>query len=129
MDERKHGSIKTQWAYMEQKTKFQLQEPTDTELAQVNPMAILSGYKLKSNIRFGKSKSAQNYFVEMTPKQRTMISLKIEVVVGKNTGNLVSIKMNLKTVLRCFPTLSNYQKGIKVTGRHLCFLTKINSKA
>jgi len=106
---------KTQWAYMEQNNEVSITEPTDTELAQVNPMAILSGYKLKSNIRFGKSKSAQNYFVEMTPKQKNNDFTKIKVVVGKNTGHLVSIKMNLKNGSSMSLTLSNYQKGIKVT--------------
>ena len=112
---------KTQWAYMEQNNEVSITEPTDTELAQVNPMAILSGYKLKSNIRFGKSKSAQNYFVEMTPKQKNNDFTKIEVVVGKNTGNLVSIKMNLKNGSTMFLTLSNYQKGIKVTNDTFVF--------
>ena len=51
----------------------------------------------------------------MTPKQKNNDFTKIEVVVGKNTGNLVSIKMNLKNGSTMFLTLSNYQKGIKVT--------------
>jgi len=38
---------KTQWAYMAQNNEVSITEPTEKELAETNPMAILSGYKTK----------------------------------------------------------------------------------
>ena len=43
---------KTQWAYMVQNNEVSITEPTAQEVASINPMAILSGYKAKSVVRF-----------------------------------------------------------------------------
>lgn len=106
---------KTQWAYMEQSNEVSITEPTETELAQTNPMAILLGYKTKCIVRFSKTKSAQNHIVEMIPKLKTNDFIKIEVQVNKNSGNLVSIKLTDKKYTSTLLTLSNYQKGVKIT--------------
>lgn len=105
---------KTQWAYMAQNNEVSITEPTEKELAETNPMAILSGYKTKTVIRFSKTKSTQNYVVEMIPKVKNNDFTKIEVQVNKTTGNLVSIKLSAKNGSATLLTLTNYQKGIKV---------------
>lgn len=106
---------KTQWAYMEQSNEVSITEPTESELAQTNPMAILLGYKAKCIVRFSKTKSSQNHIVEMIPKLKNSDFIKIEVQVNKNSGNLVSIKLTDKKYTSTLLTLTNYQKGVKLS--------------
>lgn len=106
---------KTQWAYMEQSNEVSITEPTEAELAQTNPMAILLGYKAKCIVRFSKTKSSQNHIVEMIPKLKNSDFIKIEVQVNKNSGNLVSIKLTDKKNTSTLLTLTNYHKGVKLS--------------
>ena len=43
---------KTQWAYVAKNNEVSITEPSEKELSETNPMAILSGFKAKSIIRF-----------------------------------------------------------------------------
>lgn len=106
---------KTQWAYMEENNEVSITEPSETELAQTNPMAILLGYKSKSIVRFSKTKSTQNYIIDMIPKVKNNDFVKIEVQVNKTSGNLVSIKLTDKKNTITLLSLTNYQKGIKIS--------------
>jgi len=104
---------KTQWALMLQNNEVSITEPTVAEIAEINPMAILSGFKAKSNLKFSKLKSVKNHIVELTPKQKANDFTKIEVQIEKNTGNLKSMKLftkNGSTLL----TLNNYKSGLKI---------------
>lgn len=112
---------KTQWAYIPQNNEVSITEPTEKELSETNPMAILSGYKAKSNIRFSKTKSAQNYCIEMIPKIASSEISKIEVQVNKSTQNLFLIKLINKNGSTTLLTLSNFQKGIKVPDSFFVF--------
>src|ERR1035437_2229329 len=51
---------KTQWAYVAQTNEVSITEPSEKELAETNPMAILSGYKSKCTIKFSTQKSARS---------------------------------------------------------------------
>ncbi len=114
---------KTQWSYVPQNNEVSVTEPTEKELSETNPMAILSGFKSKCIIRFSsKIKSEQNYCIEMTPKIKNDIS-NIEVQVNKSTGNLFSIKLKNKNGSTSLLTLSNFQKGINVTDNIFIFNT------
>jgi len=107
---------KTQWAYVPQNNEVSITEPSDQELAETNPMAILSGYKSKCNIRFSsRIKSAQNYCIEMIPKTKNQSVAKIDVQVNKTNKNLFSIKLTNKNGSTSLLTLSNFQKGVKVS--------------
>lgn len=112
---------KTQWAYIPQNNEVSITEPTEKELSETNPMAILSGYKAKSIIRFNKTKSAQNYCIEMIPKVKSSDISKIEVQVNKSTQNLVLIKLTNKNGSTSLLALSNFQKGIKVPDSFFVF--------
>lgn len=106
---------KTQWAFVPQNNEVSITEPTEKELAETNPMAILSGFKSKSNIQFFKKvKSDQNYCMEMLPKIKNKDIIKIEVQVNKSNGNLFSIKLINKNGSTSVLTLSSFQKGLKV---------------
>jgi len=106
---------KTQWAYIPQNNEVSITEPTEKELSETNPMAILSGFKTKSNIQFSKNvKSVQNHCLEMLPKVKNKDITKIEVQVNKTNGNLFSIKLINKNGSTSVLTLSGFQKGLKV---------------
>lgn len=103
---------KTQWAYVAKNNEVSVTEPSEKELSETNPMAILSGFKAKSIIRFSsKVKSAQNYCIEMTPKAKNQDIAKIEVQIAKSNGNLISIKMINKNGSSSVLSLSNFQKN------------------
>ena len=103
---------KTQWAYVTQNKEVSITEPSEKELAETNPMAILSGYKAKCTIKFSKTKSTTNHSIEMIPKVKNNNILKIDVQVNKSNENLVSIKLTDKNGSTSLLTLSNYQKAV-----------------
>lgn len=107
---------KTQWSYVSQNNEVSVSEPTEKELAETNPMAILSGFKAKCSVRFSaKNKSEKNYCIEMTPKVNQKDIAKIEVEVNKSNGNLFSIKLINKNGSTSLLTLTNFQKGLNVS--------------
>ena len=72
---------KTQWSFVHQNKEVSITEPSEKELVETNPMAILSGFKIKCNIRFStKIKSEQNYCIEMIPKIKNNDVLKIDEI-------------------------------------------------
>jgi len=113
---------KTQWAYVHQSNEVSITEPSEKELSETNPMAILSGFKAKSFIRFStKVKSNQNYCIELTPKTSQKDIQKIEVQVNKSNENLFSIKITNKNGDESVLTLSNYQKGLDINENTFVF--------
>jgi outer membrane lipoprotein-sorting protein len=113
---------KTQWAYAAKNNEVSVTEPTEKELAETNPMSIISTYKSKSSIRFSpKSKSAQNHVIEMTPKIKNKDISKIEIEINKSTGNLAYIKLNYFNGGSSMLTLSNFEKGVKVADNIFAF--------
>ncbi len=112
---------KTQWAYVTQSKEVSITEPSETDLSDTNPMAILSGYKNKSVIKFSKTKSTQNYCIELIPKIKNSDIAKIEVQINKTNQNLYSIKLTDKKGSTTLLTLSNYQKGINTPDNYFIF--------
>jgi len=113
---------KTQWAYVQKNNEVSITEPSEKELSETNPMAILSGFKAKSSIRFSTLvKSGQNYCIEMVPKFKNQDISKIEVQINKNSGNLFSIKLINKNGNSSILTLSNFQKDLKVSDNNFIF--------
>ncbi len=113
---------KTQWAYVQKNNEVSITEPSEKELSETNPMAILSGFKTKCTIRFStKLKSSQNHNIEMLPKLKNQDITKIEVQVNKNSGNLFSIKLINKNGNSSILTLSNFQKDLKVSDNNFIF--------
>jgi len=113
---------KTQWSYSQQNNEVTVSEPTEKELSETNPLAILSSFKAKCSIQFsGKTKSAQNYCIEMTPKVKNKNISKIEVQINKSNGNLASIKTTTTSGASSLLTLNNFQKGLKVADNLFVF--------
>jgi outer membrane lipoprotein-sorting protein len=113
---------KTQWSYFTHNNEVSITEPSEKELSETNPMAILSGYKSKCNFSFSdKSKSTQNHCIEMVPKLKKNDIVKIEVQINKTTDNLVSIKLTNKNGGSSLLTLTNYQKDLKTPDNTFVF--------
>ena len=112
---------KTQWSYMVDNNEVSITEPTDKELGETNPMALLSNYKAKFGIRFSKTKSAQNHIIEMIPKVKNDDFLKVEVSLNKANGNLSSIKISDKKGKTTNLIVTNFQKGIRVADNIFTF--------
>ena len=103
---------KTQWSYLPKNNEVSITEPTEKEIAETNPMAILSGFKSKSSINFSKIKSNSNYIIELIPKIKGTEISKIEVQVNKATKNLFSIRLSNKNGSNSELILTNFQQGI-----------------
>lgn len=112
---------KTQWSYMVDNNEVSITEPTDKELGETNPMALLSNYKAKFGIRFSKTKSAQNHIIEMIPKVKNDDFSKVEVSLNKVNGNLSSIKISDKKGKTTNLIVTNFQKGIRVADNIFTF--------
>ncbi|MEI8273936.1 MAG: outer membrane lipoprotein carrier protein LolA [Paludibacter sp.] len=113
---------KTQWSYVQQNNEVSITEPSEKELAETNPMAILSGFKSKCLIRFSsKTKSEQNYCLEMVPKLKNKDLVKIEVQVNKNNGNLFLICIYYTNGSKSTLLLSNFQKNISIAETNFVF--------
>lgn len=113
---------KTQWSYVQQNNEVSITEPSEKELAETNPMAILSGFKSKCLIRFSsKTKSEQNYCLEMVPKLKNKDLVKIEVQVNKNNGNLFLICIYYTNGSKSTLLLSNFQKNINIADTNFVF--------
>lgn len=112
---------KTQWAYVSQNKEVSITEPTEKELSETNPLAILSAYKSKCNINYSPSKSTSIYSIEMIPKVKNKELEKIYIQVNKSNLNLISIKQLSKNGNSTFVTFSDYQKNITVPDNAFTF--------
>lgn len=112
---------KTQWTLMKENNEVSIIEPTEQELAEVNPVAILSALKAKSNVRFSKTKSEQLYIVELLPKQKNADIQFAEIKIQKRNNQLVSMKMIQKNGTTSTIVMSNYKTGIKTTPANFQF--------
>jgi outer membrane lipoprotein-sorting protein len=115
---------KTQWAYVPSQNEVSITEPTEKELTETNPMAILASLKNKSIIRFApKSLVNGNYNITLLPKNKQQDIVKIEVVLNKTTNHLVSIKVFNKTGSTYLLGLTNYTMGLKFADTNFVFNT------
>lgn len=112
---------KTQWAFLTKSNEVTISEPTDNELAQTNPLAILSAYKIKSLIRFSKTVSDKNYIIDLTPKDKKSDFVKIEVQINKASGNLVSMKMSNKNGQLINLIITGFRRDSKVAEEDFVF--------
>lgn len=111
----------TQWTLIKKNNEVSIIEPTEQELAEVNPVAILSAMRAKSNVRFSKTKTEQFYIIELLPKHKNTDIQFAEIRIQKTNNQLASMKMiqnngNTSTIV-----LSNYKTGIKTTPANFQF--------
>lgn len=112
---------KTQWTYLPQSNEVSITEPSEEELGEINPVALLIAFRSKSNLRAGRSRNTQNHLVEFTPKSNRETFTKVEVEFAKASGNLVSIRMENRDGSRQEISLSNYQRNVAVQPENFTF--------
>ncbi|OJV40657.1 MAG: hypothetical protein BGO29_05455 [Bacteroidales bacterium 36-12] len=105
---------KTQWAYMKESNEVNISEPETDELAQINPIAIISAFKAASQIQFSKTKSPQNHVIELTAKNKKADFNKVIIQINKTTEDLQSIMIEYKNGTQNIIQFTNYQKGVNV---------------
>ncbi|MFZ4582613.1 MAG: LolA family protein, partial [Paludibacter sp.] len=112
---------KTQWAYSISDNEVSITEPNQDELATINPMAILSGFKAKSTIKLSKQKATQNHIIELIPKNKKEEFTKVEVQINKSNSNLALIKLYDKKGSITTLNLTKYQQISKITDEIFVF--------
>jgi outer membrane lipoprotein-sorting protein len=105
---------KTQWAYMKESNEVNISEPEADELAQINPIAIISAFKAASQIQFSKIKNPQNHVIELTAKNKKADFNKVIIQINKTTEDLQSIMIEYKNGIQNIIQFTNYQKGVNV---------------
>lgn len=112
---------KTQWAYMPNVNEVTITNPTEKELAETNPMALLQAYKSTSKITFSKgNKDNSSHAIELTPKNNSTIK-KILIKINKSTNYPVSLQISDKNGAESMLNLSNFKKGIVVNENSFTF--------
>lgn len=113
---------KTQWSYIQEYNEVSITNPTEKELAETNPMALLQGYKEKSAIRFTKQNIRPNaYGIELIPKSANESIKKIVVQVNKTNFHPLSIQLIDKNGLISTLALSNFKVGVPTTDSTFVF--------
>jgi outer membrane lipoprotein-sorting protein len=100
---------KTQWVYLKQSNEVTITEPSEEEIAAVNPVAVLTAFRAKSNLKKGISKNPQNVKIDMTPRKKGETFSKMEAEFVKSSGNLSLIRIHYSNGSRHEIQLSNYR--------------------
>ena len=116
---------KTQWSYVPDVNEVSITNPTEKELAETNPLALLQAYKNKSTIRFAaKSNSKTTLTIELIPKTKDSDFQKIVVVANKANNYPQSVQMTDKKGMMSTLTLSQFKTGVKTNNNTFTFITK-----
>jgi outer membrane lipoprotein-sorting protein len=100
---------KTQWVYLKQSNEVSITEPSEEEIAEVNPVAVLTAFKAKSNLRKANSSNPQNVKIEMTPRKKGESFSKVEAEFVKSGGNLSLIRIHYTNGSKHEIQLNNYR--------------------
>jgi outer membrane lipoprotein carrier protein len=112
----------TQWSYVASTNEVSISTPSEKELAETNPMALLVAYYLKSKISFAtETKSSKNHCIDLTPEARDKDVSKINIQVDKKNGDLKVIKLYYKNGFTYTSSLHNFKKGIVVPDSYFTF--------
>ncbi len=80
---------KTQWTYNPSTNEVSITEPTDEEILQVNPLAIINAFKSGYNVNIGQSERQDPRFdlLVLTPKNDDADIKRVEISVAKGVNN------------------------------------------
>lgn len=105
---------KTQWALLRHSNEVTITEPTKEEIAEINPVSILSNIKTKSSIRSGRSTRANHRLIELLPNNKYETYTKVEVEFANATGHLSALRIFNTNGGTQEITLTNYQTNVVV---------------
>jgi len=112
---------KTQWTYLKSDNEVTITEPTLEELAQINPLSILAAFKIKSWIRFSKTKLVNSDLIELIPKNKKDDFVKVEVQLNKKSKALEIIRLLDKKKSTTLLKLTNYKNAGNVPDADFTF--------
>ncbi|MBP1664034.1 MAG: outer rane lipoprotein carrier protein LolA [Bacteroidetes bacterium] len=116
---------KTQSAYMTSVNEVSITNPTEKELAETNPMAIISSYKRKSAIKFAKSSISKSFHViELIPKDKNSSFKKIVLNVNKTNNYPLFIELIDKSGMITDLTLTQFKSGLNISDNTFIFNPK-----
>lgn len=116
---------KTQSAYMTSVNEVSITNPTEKELAETNPMAIISSYKRKSTIKFAKSSNSKSvHVIELIPKDKNSSFKKIVLNVNKINNYPLIIELIDKSGMITNLTLTQFKSGLNIGDNAFVFNSK-----
>lgn len=112
---------KTQWTYMMNADEVTITEPDAEELAQTNPITIISAFRSVSNINFSKTKSNINHLIEFSPKTKKADFNKIVVALNKTSNQLAYVNIYYKNGMSNELKFTSYQQSKAVNATVFTF--------
>ena len=81
---------KTQWTYMKKNDEVNVANPTDAELAAINPYNFI--YMYKNGYDYAMTKKGQNYEIHLTTKQKKSVS-EMYIIINQKTYTPSQIRL------------------------------------
>lgn len=117
---------KTQWAFMPDINEVSITSPTEKELAETNPLALLQAYSTKSTAQYIKNNAVKDaYTIELTPRDKTSDIKKIQVVVNKKSYFPQTIQLADKKGMISTLALTKFKKGVKTDEKTFTFNSSV----
>ncbi|HHT22263.1 MAG TPA: outer membrane lipoprotein carrier protein LolA [Bacteroidales bacterium] len=112
----------TQWAYSPSINEVTISNPTEKELSETNPVALIQAYQSKSIIRFAKGNKGRSvHLVELVPKNKNSDFRSIIVKVSKATKYPLHIQMTDKKGNLSAISLTQFRTGIATNAKTFTF--------
>lgn len=112
----------TQWAYSTGINEVSISNPTEKELSEINPVALLQAYRSKSTIRFAKANNDKSvHMIELVPTNKNSDFKNIIVKVAKATNYPLYIQMIDKKGNLSAISLTQFKKGISTNNKTFTF--------
>lgn len=112
----------TQWAYSPSINEVTVSNPTEKELSETNPVALIQAYQSKSIIRFAKgNKDKSVHLIELVPKSKNSDFKSIIVKVSKATKYPLHIQMTDKKGNLSAISLTQFRTGIATNAKTFTF--------
>lgn len=104
----------TQWTYNPATNEVSITEPTDEEIQQVNPFAIIDAFRNAYNITATDAKGKFDKIV-LTPKDPKAEIRRVDISVAKGTSYPSRIVIKLASGEVCVLNMSRFIRGTKYT--------------
>ncbi len=112
---------KTQWAYFEESNEVTITQPTRDELAETNPMAVLSSYTSGSKATFSKVKRPGFQVIDLVSRSKNDAVKKVTIEFTKNGEQLHSIQLFNKDGSKNELSLTAYRTNAAVQSTTFTF--------
>ena len=113
---------KTQWIYMSNVDEVSITEPDGKEINEINPIAMLAGFKAESTVRYtNKPASIGVYCIEIVSKNLKSDVEKVELGLSKSNDNIVYINQYSRNGGIMSLRLDNLKKGIAISDNMFVF--------